>query len=273
MRVFYIFILLLLAIGGLEAQTYQELVEKSFDYLDKEDLVSAEESLKSAMRLEPANAQNFLLLTNLGTIQRRLGKKDEALLSYTAGLGIHPRSIALLNNRASLYSEMNETEKAINDYTFLLVEDSVNQEAIYCRGLLFVQQKNFIRAELDFEQLLKINEKSVRARLGFAVLERMRGNYNESERIYNYLINEMPRDYHLYTGRAELYFLMGKNSRAMSDVNKVFAEGTPDAYLYVLRGKVKVAQYEKASAIKDFMTAKEMGYDPEVIEDLIKLSK
>ena len=154
-----------------------------------------------------------------------------------------------------------------------MLEDSVNQEALYCRGLLYVQQKNFIRAEQDFEHLLEINEKSVRARLGYAILERMRGNYSESERIYNYLIDQMPRDYQLYTGRAELYFLMGKNARAIADINKVFTEGKPDGYLYVLRGKVRLAQYEKTSAAIDFEKAKEMGYDPEIIEELMKLTK
>ena len=75
----------------------------------------------------------------------------------------------------------------------------------------------------------------------------------ESERIYNYLIDKMPRDWILYEGRADLYFLMGKNARAMSDINRIFVESTPNASLYILRGKVKLAQYEKESAKKDFL--------------------
>jgi hypothetical protein len=77
----------------------------------------------------------------------------------------------------------------------------------------------------------------------------------------------------LYEGRADLYFMMGKNSRAMADINKVFVEGTPGASIYVLRGKVKLAQYEKASASQDFLKAQEMGYDNAVIEELMKLTK
>ena len=48
-------------------------------------------------------------------------------------------------------------------------------------------------AEQDFDKILEVNEKSVRGRLGHAILEKMRGNYDESERIFNYLISEMPR--------------------------------------------------------------------------------
>lgn len=273
MKAFLILIMFFFSYCGIKAQTAEELIEKSFDFLEKNDLVAAEESLRAAMRMEPANPRNFLLLTNLGTIQRRQGKKEEALLSYTAGLGLHPQSITLLQNRASLYSEMKETEKAINDYNMLLIQQPDHQEALYCRGLLFLEQKNFIAAEVDFNKLLQINEKSVRARLGYAIFEKMRGNYTESEKIYNYLISEMPRDWVLYTGRAEVYFMMGKNARAMADISKVFTESKPDAYLYVLRGKVKVSQYEKDSAIKDFTTALEMGYDPEIIEELMKMAK
>ena len=46
---------LFLFIGNSFAQSYEELIEKSYDFVDKGDLVSAEESLKAAMRKEPAN--------------------------------------------------------------------------------------------------------------------------------------------------------------------------------------------------------------------------
>ena len=89
-------------------------------------------------------------------------------------------------------------EKAINDYTTLLLTDPNQQESLYDRGLLYLQQRNFILAEEDFDKLLSVNEKSVKARLGFAVLEKLRGNYDESERIYNYLISEQPHSMLLY---------------------------------------------------------------------------
>ncbi|MEG1748263.1 MAG: tetratricopeptide repeat protein [Tannerellaceae bacterium] len=273
MRILALFMLLALCATGGYAQTYEQLIETSYDYLEKKDLVSSEESLKAAMRLEPANPTNYALLTNLGTIQRRQGKLQDALLSYSAALSRQPKSIAILENRASLYSELGEAEKALSDYTALLLLEPEHQEALYCRGLIYMQLKNFIWAEQDFDKILEVNEKSVRGRLGHAILEKMRGNYDESERIYNYLINEMPRDWILYEGRADVYFMMGKNARAMADINKLFVESTPSAALYVLRGKVKLAQYEKESAALDFKKAREMGYNTEVIDELMRMAK
>ena len=266
-------IFVLLQFFKVSAQTYEEWIQKSCDCIEKNDLVAAEEALKNAMREEPGNPTNFALLCNLGTVQRRQGKKEEAVVSYTAALTRHPRSLTILENRASLYTELGETDKAINDYNALLVLEPEDQEALYCRGLLFLSKKQYASAEADFDKILSLNEKSVRARLGYAILEKARGNYEESERIYNYLIGEMPRDWILYEGRADLYFLMGKNSRAMADLNKLFVETTPTASLYILRSKVKIAQYEKASALKDLEKAKEMGYDSAIVDELMRMCK
>ena len=71
MRLLLIFITFIMATANCFAQSYEELIEKSYDFLDKKDLVSAEESLRAAMRLEPGNPMNYALLTNLGSIQRR----------------------------------------------------------------------------------------------------------------------------------------------------------------------------------------------------------
>ena len=144
MRTFLIIIGLFLFIGNSFAQSYEELIEKSYDFVDKGDLVSAEESLKAAMRKEPANPLNYALLTNLGTIQRRQGKLQEALISYTSALSGHTKNITILENRASLYTELGETEKALNDYNTLLIENPEHQEALYCRGLLYTVTKLYV---------------------------------------------------------------------------------------------------------------------------------
>ena len=74
----------------LSAQTYDELVSNAIDAIEKDSLYQAENMLKEALRLEPANMRNALLFTNLGTVQRRMGKNKEALESYSLALNITP---------------------------------------------------------------------------------------------------------------------------------------------------------------------------------------
>lgn len=273
MKILAIFTLLSFLTVSSYSQTYAEWVEKSFDELDKKDLPAAEESLRAALNLEPANPGNFALLTNLGTIQRQQGKLEEALLSYSAALTRVPNNAGLLENRATLYVELGDTEKAISDYNALLMIEPLHQEALYYRGLLYLEQKDFLSAENDFARIIEINDKTVRGRVGYAIMEKMRGNYDESERIYNFLISKSPRDWSLYEGRADLYFQMGKNARAIADINKIFIESEPSAFLYVLRGKVNLSRYEKNAALQDFTKAIEMGYSAEALQELVEQTK
>jgi len=271
MKTTVLFVFFWVFAGFLYAQTYEELIIKSYDYVDADNLPAAEESLKAAMRLEPANKLNFTLLTNLGTVQRRLGHFDDALLSYTAALSQQPKNELILENRATLYTEMGEMELAMSDYHTLLSVNPKHEEALYQRALLHIQSNNTLLAEIDFDRIMEINKESVKGRLGYAILERVRQNYVECEEILNYLISKYPNYTLLYEERAELYLLTNRRGRAMTDLNKVFAETpNPSAELYVLRGRIKLAQYEKESAALDFKKAQALGYDPATIENLLK---
>lgn len=264
---------LLLMVGTLRAQTYEEMIRKSYEYADRGDLPAAEEALKAAMHAEPANKNNFALLSNLGTIQRQQGKTDEALVSYTAALSLQPKNKLILSNRAELYIEMGETEKALSDYQALLLLDPLDIDAYYRRGMLYIEMKDYMLADEDFEKIMSIDKESEQGRFGFALLDKARGNYEDSEAILSYLIEKSRTPLQYYEERAELYFRMKKNARAMADLNKIFAE-TNDvpAHLYVLRGKIKLAQFEKESAAIDFKKALELGYDKAVIDELIKMT-
>ena len=117
-----IFFIVIVAICALDcsissAQNYDELITRSFDYLDADSLPEAEEALREALRIEPGNPGNGMLLLNLGTIQRRQGKLKEAEESYTIGLAFLPNNLTLLNSRAQLFAEMEKYPEAINDYT------------------------------------------------------------------------------------------------------------------------------------------------------------
>jgi tetratricopeptide (TPR) repeat protein len=259
------------------AQSYDELIDASFKYLDEKNLPAAEESLKQALKKEPANPRNVLLLSNLGTVQKRLGKREDALLSYTGALSRNPQSKTLLSNRAALYLEMNDLDKAIADYTAILTVDEKDEDALYQRGLLFLAKKNHLAAEADFNKIVEVNPNTLTGRKGIATLCKLRGDYADAEKIYTFLIDKIPEDPDLLLGRGELYLLTGKNSRASSDVNKAISlgnkTGRKDPYAYILRARIKILQYEKKAAQKDIELAVSLGYDKEKAFELLKSCK
>jgi tetratricopeptide (TPR) repeat protein len=262
---------LLFACTPLSAQTYEEYIKKSYEYSDADNLAAAGESLINAMRLEPANKLNYALLTNLGTIRRRQGKFDDALISYTAALSQRPKDELILTNRAELYTEMNEIEKAINDYNSILINYPASENALYNRGLLYINTGEYILAEADFETITDTYKDTFFGRIGFGILEKARGKFDESEIIFNYLIDNYPNNIRVLEERAELYFLTKRNARAMTDINKAFSLiKEPSAELYMLRGRIKLVKYEKESAAIDFKKAAGLGYDKETVDRLLK---
>lgn len=72
----------------------------------KDSLPQAEELLLQALKLEPKNAKNALLFSNLGLVQRRLGEFDKALESYSFALNFAPLAVPILLDRAAIYMEM-----------------------------------------------------------------------------------------------------------------------------------------------------------------------
>lgn len=255
------------------AQTYEELVNKSLDYLEAKEYEAAEITLMEAMRKEPANKGNALLLSNLGTIQRKLGKYDKALISYNSVLVNFPNTIFALQNRAALYCEIDSLEAAKRDYSIILSIDDDNIDALYSRGLIYMSEKNLLAAEEDFENILKIDSENIQAQSSLAFLLKSRGDWTEAEDKYTDLIYKYKKQPIFYVNRAECYLELRKLARAKADLQKAHELGYDDALLYILRGQLNLFQFDKLAAKADFLTAQKQGANPELIRDYLKMCK
>lgn len=243
------------------------------DYIDAKEYAAAEQSLKEAMRKEPANKGNILLLSNLGTIQRALGKPEEALISYNAALSQYPQATALLMNRAALYCEIDSLDLAMRDYNVILSLDADNIQALDQRALLYLSQKNLLAAESDFEHILEIQPKNLKAKSSLAFAQKSRGDWEAAEAAYTDLIYENKNISDLYVNRAECYLQLKKLGRAQDDLQKAEKLGYDDAFLYILKGQLALQQFDKLVAKQNFEKALEEGANKEVIEQFLLLCK
>ena len=252
------------------ARTYMEWVDEADKYIKAREWSKAEEALLNALRSEPANAQNSLLLSNLGTVQRYAGKYQEALQSYTNGLLMTPRSATLYRNRAALYAEMDSLDRALDDYNQVVLLDDKDEDALYRRGLIRLEKKDTAACRRDFEQILKLNPASSDARIGLAMLLKYRHYYPEAIDLYSQVIKMNPGMASLYEGRAEAYIKASQLSKADHDVAKAMELDKDDPLPYVLRAMIKKARFEDAAARKDLETAVKMGYDRQSAENMLK---
>ncbi|MEN9919922.1 MAG: hypothetical protein RL662_2358 [Bacteroidota bacterium] len=254
-------------------QTYEELVTKSLDYIDAKEYAAAEETLKLAMRKEPANEGNILLLSNLGTIQRQIGKKQEALVSYTSALGKYPNNAFVLQNRASLLCEMDSLNAAMRDYNIILSFDPENVEALYRRGLIYVSERNYLAAENDFEEALAINPNYTAAQSSLAFVLKSRGEWNEAETKYTDLIYKHKNQPEFYVNRADCYLNLRKLGRAKEDLQKALELKYEDPLLYLAKGQLNLQHFDKFAAKQDFLKAQQLGADENIVNEFLLLCK
>ena len=273
-----IFFIVIVAICALDcsissAQNYDELITRSFDYLDADSLPEAEEALREALRIEPGNPGNGMLLLNLGTIQRRQGKLKEAEESYTIGLAFLPNNLTLLNSRAQLFAEMEKYPEAINDYTEVIYHEPENEEAYYERALCKLMNQDTLGARLDLEQIDRFNPNSAKSRLGMAYVYKAQQMWREASELYDALIERNPRNASLLRERAEVFYFSNRMGAALDDVNKSIDFDPRDPYSYLLRAQIRYAKGDKEFARRDLNQALELGLNKEEVRDLIEKLK
>lgn len=278
MRKIYIISFILILLLGFSVTTsaqknYEAYINDAFSFFEKKNFAAAEQAYKAAMRLEPDNPGNILLMMNLGTIQRHLGKYEEALISYNVVLQHKPDLNYALVNRALLYCDMDRYDDALEDYTTILLNDPNNKEAIYNQALIYISQRKLDKAEDDFNQLLTIDANDTRAKAGLAMIMKRRGQWKEAEQAYTDLIAEDKRNGELYGNRAECYINMKRLNSLSEDLNKAQEYGYDNFSLHILRGQLRLAQYDKQAAKTEFEKAMEMGADPKVVEEFLLLCK
>ncbi|WP_300901179.1 tetratricopeptide repeat protein [uncultured Bacteroides sp.] len=255
------------------SQTYQELAERAIACAEQDSLQQAEDYIRQALKLEPANPHNALLFSNLGIIQRRQREYELALESYTFALNIAPRSVPILLNRAALNLEMGRNDQARIDYSLVLDLDKENQEALLMRAYIYVCQHDFKFARADYERLLKLVPQHYNARLGLATLEQKDGNLQKALEILNGMFAENAEDAALYVARAGIEHDMQHLELAMVDLEKALVLNPSQTEAYLMRGQIYLTWKKKTLAKQDFEKAISLGVPQAELRELLRQCK
>ena len=257
----------------LSAQTYDELITRAMNAVESDSLYQAETWFKKALQLEPANMRNALLFSNLGTIQRRMGKNQEALESYSLALNLTPYSITMLLNRASLYLDMDYLDKAYVDYCNVIDLDAKNQEALGFRAYIYMRRRQYQDARNDYQKLLEVVPGDKTARIGMAMVNQKLQRYRESLEEFNRLIVDYPTEVSLLKARAELEVEMNTLELALLDLESAVKMAPNDAEIYVMCGDIYLAQGRNREAYVAYEKAVELGVPRPELQDRLKASK
>ena len=278
MRIFFTTLLFslfsILSFAQDKTLSYYELVDKSAKFIDDNRLDSAALTLQKALKLEPSNINNPMLFLNLGIIQRQLRLSNDAYVSFTAALSNSSEPELVLHNRASLLCDLNRFDEAMDDYSEIIKIDPNNAEAYYRRGLIYLEANDRVNAEKDFEVCEELDTENIFAKLSKALLLKLEDDWEGAENIYTSIINsDVKKINAYYLNRAECYVNTGKYALAAADLRTIETSEANNPYLYILRGRVRLNQFDPFAARGDFEKAKKLGYDVELANKWIEKTK
>lgn len=268
MKQFMVILFGLVIATSLSAQTYAEWCDRALSAIAHDSLPQAEHYIRQALKQDPANSHNALLFSNLGHIQHSQHKYDEALESYNLALGIAPRNVPILLNRAALCMELGKYGQAQADYSLVLDLQPGNREALLMRAYVYRQRNDYHSARADYDTLLKHIPQDFEGRLGLAMLEQKEKKYDASLALLTRMVDEKAEGSSLltssqhavvYVARAGVEKERGNNDRALMDLDEAIRLDASLAEAYLARGQIYLLQKKKDFARQDFERAVALG--------------
>lgn len=256
-------------IADLDTETpYFQYVDSAQNYIYNHDWPVAEQWLMRAIRQEPDNPNNSLLLSNIATLQRYQGRLADAVKNYSLALDMTPHAVTLLLNRAALYVEMDSVGRAVDDYERVCELDMYNTEARYSLGVLAMEGGDNKRAEDLFTEIKRINPNSGLYHEGMGLLHKRNGNYSRAAELFTQVIKVQPNA-QLLGNRADCYLILKRLNDAEEDIRTALEMSPDDPYLYVLRAKLNKLRFQREDMDRDIDTAVSLGLSRDYINQTL----
>lgn len=252
------------------SQSYNEIVDRAMKYALTDSLVQAEQLFREALKIDPNNARNALLFSNLGTVLKRMGRTDEAIEAYTMALNITPYSTAMLLNRGTLYLDKGLDSKAYVDFCNVIDLISENIEARLYRAYIYMQRREYKEARIDYNVIVGKEPSHKAARIGLAMLDQLEGNLTGARDKLNLLIGEFTDDASLLIMRANLDLERGYPEAAVLDLEEALRLNPKDAETTVQLGDVYLSLKDKDKALKAYEKAISLGIPRSALLEQIK---
>lgn len=266
-RIIWLFILFVLGkhLCFPSSPRYLELADSADYFIAHENWNKAEMKIIEALRLEPANFTNSLLLANLGLVQTYKGEYIKALQSLSSGLNMAPSSTVLLNNRAHTYLLMDSVSSAIKDLDKSLQIDSIQEWTLQTRAFIYLKNEDLVKSKELFDKLQSHYPANSSAYTGLAAIAEIQAETPKALEYYNKALELNPEDNET---REAYIFLLIKNeeySKARFFLREAIEKNPENPMFYLLRGYLHRLNFRKDEAMADKKMAISKGLDPEYV--------
>jgi tetratricopeptide (TPR) repeat protein len=190
-------------------------------WVKKDDMVLEKEAIPYYTKLIAQNPNDLFAYNQRAAVWKEKKEYDKALADMNELIRLMPKNAIYHHNRAVIWAAKNEHEKAVGDFDEALRLDTKYMLAHHLRGRSYVALKQYDKAMADLDAAIKLNPK-------YATLYLDRGNLWETKKDHD---------------------------KALADYTKGIDMDPADASLHRARGVVQRIKKEYAKALADFNEA------------------
>ncbi|XP_059155839.1 uncharacterized protein LOC131940934 [Physella acuta] len=140
---------------ALNPKIFQAFLSRACYYGQKGKYAKAILNCNEAIKLQPKSVRAYLYR---GALKYYIKAYDLAILDLTKATTIDTQCPLPYFNRAVCYHENGQHERALTDYSIvLLLGDMLELKVLTNRGLLYFEKKDYLNALYDFEAAAKLN--------------------------------------------------------------------------------------------------------------------
>lgn len=254
------------------AESYEAYLSSIDGCLKNRDWTGAERLITTTLKEHPANPNNYLLISNLGTIHRNLGLLQEALTDYNTALSIAPNSTTILHNRASLYLEMDSVKSAFEDYKKISALNENDYDAFYYMGIIAMEFGDMSLSKECLQKAATISNKKLDAQRALALWHKINGDTKIALSLYSEIIKKENRCSN-YLNRAECRLDEGLLNEAMEDISEAQKLEPSNPEVYLLKARLSQLQFRYEDAANYAKQALQLGCDARLANPFIEKSK
>lgn len=252
------------AADSLNSKEYLAFADSADIYIGRQDWEKAENSILKALRTEPGNVGNVMLISNLGIIRNRLEHYDEARESFDIVLSRLPKSTVALTGRAESYIGLKQYANALSDLDKALDTDSTLTVPLAMRGYLLLKLNRPEEAFKSFSRVVNLDSVSATGHAGLGDALANLGRNREA--VSEYLKAIENEDRAEWRFRAGLLLLEEDNLEgAAEQAAHVLAQNPKDGDIYILMALIHKRRFETREAEIAEKMARDFGASPELI--------
>ena len=150
----------------------------------------AKAALKHLQEILREDSENVAALTTLGQVYHKQGNLSLAKYVYQRAIKVAEKNPDLHNNLGLVYLEEKNVPDAVKEFALAVQHNPNYLESRLNLGAILLEYLDYERASEQFTEAVRIAPKHCVARLGQAAAEYALGKHAESDKNYDFYINE-----------------------------------------------------------------------------------